>query len=175
LDERAAPATAIERDEALARLTRLYFTTRGPATLRDFAWWSGLALRDAKRGVEIIARDLVHEENFWLAHGALPRARPSAHLLPNYDEYFVGFRDRSAIAQRLGEVKFRSSASVFAHAVFVDGQLVGWWKRSAATPDVELKVLARLTRAERALVDAEVERYARFLSLRPILATAKRR
>jgi hypothetical protein len=54
LDERVPPAHTLERDEALAELTRRYFATRGPATLRDFSWWSGLTMADARRGAEAV-------------------------------------------------------------------------------------------------------------------------
>jgi hypothetical protein len=45
LDERVPPAASMERDEALLELARRYFSTRGPATAKDFAWWSGSRCR----------------------------------------------------------------------------------------------------------------------------------
>jgi len=50
-DERVPPMKPIDRDEALAKLTRLYFRSHGPATLQDFVWWSGFSTADAKRGL----------------------------------------------------------------------------------------------------------------------------
>src|SRR5216684_6032669 len=61
LDERAPQARTLDRDEALAELTRRYFTSHGPATLQDFVWWSGLAAIDAKAGIEMVKLQLVHE------------------------------------------------------------------------------------------------------------------
>ena len=52
LDERVPAQPALDRDAALAELARRYFTTRGPATLRDFVWWSGLTVADARAGTE---------------------------------------------------------------------------------------------------------------------------
>src|SRR5207253_8662284 len=60
LDERVPSAAALERDEALLELTRRYLSTRGPATQRDFAWWSGLSAADTKRGIQIAERELNH-------------------------------------------------------------------------------------------------------------------
>src|SRR5947207_3024980 len=61
LVERAPQARTLARDEALAELTRRYFTSHGPATLQDFVWWSGLAAIDAKAGIEMVKPQLVHE------------------------------------------------------------------------------------------------------------------
>ena len=89
LDERAPRARVLPRDEALGELTRRYFTSHGPATLRDYVWWSGLTMKDARRGVEIAGRALV-QETFGDAARAgrpcsaptagAPRRAPAAHL-----------------------------------------------------------------------------------------------
>src|SRR5205814_5605181 len=52
IDERAPHARTLGREEALAELTRRYVSSHGPATLRDYVWWSGLTVRDAKIGLE---------------------------------------------------------------------------------------------------------------------------
>ena len=104
LDERVTAARGFERDTALAELARRYFPTRGPASAHDFAWWSGLTVADARRAVAILGRELepidVGGRPFWMSAGAkAPPRKPCAHLLPNYDEYFIGFVDRSAIGR----------------------------------------------------------------------------
>ncbi len=53
LSDRAPEARCLPRDEALAELTRRYFRSHGPATVRDSVWWSGLRTADAKRGLEM--------------------------------------------------------------------------------------------------------------------------
>src|SRR5512140_3519393 len=62
LAERAPRGRELQRDEALAALARRYFTGHGPATLRDFAWWSGLTITDAKMGVKLAGASLNHED-----------------------------------------------------------------------------------------------------------------
>jgi hypothetical protein len=170
LEERVPPAPQRERDEALLELIMRYFTTRGPATARDFAWWSGLAMSDVKRGLEIAGRELQHAtlngQDVWFDDRATPKAKPSAHLLPNYDEYFIGYKDRSAIAQRLGHAKLVEGGNfLLANVVFVDGQLVGGWRRrldkSAAV--VELELLSKLTSEEKERVGAAANRFGTFL------------
>lgn len=103
LEERVPPAAPLDRDAALLELTGRCFATRGPATLKDFAWWSGLTLADASRGVQIAGRRLeravIGDETYWLDPAARSQRKrsPIAHLLPNFDEYFIGFKNRSAI------------------------------------------------------------------------------
>src|SRR5207248_7856879 len=90
---------------------------------------------------------------------------PTAQLLPNYDEYFIGYRDRSAIAERLRVAKRRMLVNgLIGHSVFVNGQLVGTWRRMRRDgAPLALTLLVRLTRAERVLVDDEVVRFAAFV------------
>ena len=104
LAERAPRARVLPRDEALGELTRRYFTSHGPATLRDYVWWSGLTMKEARRGVEIVGRALVQETfgdlTCWSAASAPTAARRGAHLLPIYDEYLIAYKDRKVAARR---------------------------------------------------------------------------
>lgn len=174
LDERAPRAAPIDRDEALLELTRRYFATRGPATARDFAWWSGLAMTDVKRGLELAKPDLeqttLGEQTAWLVSSRLPApaVNGSAHLLPNYDEYFIGFKDRGAIAQRLGAARIQAAGNaVFAYLAFVDGQIVGGWTRTLQPKRVvvEVALLTRLAAAEKRGIEAEARRFGDFVGL----------
>ena len=174
LDERVPPAPSLTRDEALLELTTRYFTTRGPATANDFSWWSGLTVADAKRGIEmagrVLEREVIDSRTYWSVSGE-PRRRTRsslAHLLPNYDEYFIGFRDRSAIAQRLGARDLVKSGTVLTpHVAIIDGQLVGAWKRSIKDTAVviELRLLANVSGPERKALERASRSYAQFLGL----------
>src|SRR6266567_8254469 len=107
LAERAPHARMLARDEALAELTTRYFMSHGPATIQDFVWWSGLAAADAKAGLAMVTSHLQQEtingQMYWFSLSTLPVQDPSqtAYLLPNYDEYTVGYTDRSAIFDAL--------------------------------------------------------------------------
>ncbi|MDQ3998173.1 MAG: winged helix DNA-binding domain-containing protein, partial [Gemmatimonadota bacterium] len=136
LEERVPPAAPLDRDEALLELTKRYFATRSPATARDFAWWSGLTVGDATRGIQMagpsLEREVVGDRAYWVDPSLRARSTtpPTAHLLPNYDEYFIGFRDRGAIGRRLQSVDLVTGGDALtAYVVAVDGQLVGGWKR----------------------------------------------
>ncbi|MGH9883745.1 MAG: winged helix DNA-binding domain-containing protein, partial [Pyrinomonadaceae bacterium] len=102
LEERVPKTQALARDEALAELTLRYFTSHGPATVQDFAWWSGLTATDARAGLDMVQRHLFEEviegKPYWLSASmpTVKRASRVAHLLPTYDEYLIAYRDRTA-------------------------------------------------------------------------------
>jgi Winged helix DNA-binding domain len=157
----------LSRDEALATLTKRFFSSHGPATVRDFVWWSGLTTADAKRGLEIIkaTREELGGRAYWTA-GRLPppptRDRP-VHLLPIYDEYIVAYRDREAVPHtRLGPG--RSEVVIFQHALVAEGQIVGTWRTTpAGRGTVTLVPLRPLKRGEQRAVAEAVGRYERFV------------
>ena len=174
LEERVPQVKALMRGEALAELTRRYFKSRGPATLQDFVWWSGLTMSDARNGIEMVKPQFVSEaingQTYWFVESKSPAEKnsPTAYLLPNYDEYFIGFKDRSAI----GEIARRSnidesSPALIAHIIILDGQIVGGWKRTIKKDAVvvELNLITNLTKVEKRAIAEAAERYGKFLGL----------
>ena len=178
LDERAPHSPTLERDEALAILAKRYFTSHGPATLQDFGWWSGLTMADARKGLDSLKSELIHEvengQTYWFADSAPPRNPSlSACLLPDYDEYTVGYTDRSAIFDISHVKKLDSRGSELAqYVIILDGRIAGTWKRIIKKSEVviELAPFSNLTKAEnRAIVDAAA-RYGKFLGLSVLIA-----
>ena len=171
LEERAPKATLLPRDEALGELTRRYFTSHGPATLRDYVWWSGLTMGDAGRGVEIAGRALVQDTfgglRYWSARSApqFTRARASAYLLPIYDEYLIAYKDRGAVTDPASTGRSSATIDGYAHWLIVDGRFVGTWRREETTAGVEvgLTPYRSLTAAERKAVAVAADRYSAFL------------
>jgi hypothetical protein len=183
LAERASPGRNLSRDEALAELTRRYFTSHGPATIHDFVWWSGLTMKDAKAGLAMNASTLVQESveglACWhdgrrLARGAPP---PFVRLLANYDEYFIAFKDRAWFRGPRPRPTSARDRSIFAHQLVIDGQLCGEWSRRLGSHTVGLRVrpFRALTSAEREALETEAERYARFLRLKLALTVDRSR
>lgn len=173
LDGRAPPGAAFTRDEALLELTRRYFSTRGPATARDFAWWSGLTVSDARRGLDLLGgsveRMAIGDETYWrTGDGRSARHTASAHLLPNFDEYFIGYRDRSAIAARSADVSsVMVTNALVPHVIIVDGELVGTWKRDVEKERVvvRLRYQTGLTEVEVRRIAAAAAQFSRYLGL----------
>ena len=173
LDERAPRSMVIERDEALSRLATIYFRTRGPATAHDFAWWSGLTVGDSKRAIEICGRTLTEvtmgHAKMWLVEreGTAPDPKGTAHLLPNYDEYFIGLRDRSSIGRRLNGVGLVTGGDArITHVVVVAGELVGGWRRTVVKGKTTAAVAlsTRVSSEERALIEQQRTRFEQFLA-----------
>jgi DNA glycosylase AlkZ-like len=156
-------------EEALAELTKRYFQSHGPATVRDFAWWAGLTMAEAKRGLWLITDSLerlkVQEVEYWLtrdARAAKRFSKNSVFLLPAFDEYTVAYADRSATAD---EAILPKISHGIAANIVIDGRIAGTWKRklSRDTVIVTCKLLRRLTRDERAGLTKAVEEYGRFI------------
>ena len=173
LEERVPPAKDLGRDEALRELALRYFSTRGPATTDDFAWWSGLTKADAKNGVHAAESSLEHEvvqkRSYWFpATRAAKLKSPFVRLLPNYDEYFIGHKDRSAFHVHLSAAGVtKMPSALFGHVLIVDGQMVGGWDRALTTKSavLTLKPRTRLSRDVRRAIDRETERFARFVGM----------
>jgi hypothetical protein len=169
LAARAPNARSLPRDEALATLTRRYFASHGPATVRDFVWWSGLTSADARRGLEIIRarQESVDEHSYWTVGGASagrfprPRRGVTAHLLPIYDEYLVAYRDRAAVPHATWP---RGSGLTFQHALVIDGQVAGTWRMKNL--EMTITPLRTLTAPERKAARDAASRYERFLDVR---------
>jgi hypothetical protein len=170
LEKRVAPVAPIERDEALATLARRYFASHGPATERDFAWWSGLTMGDVRRGIAILGDALERIDIDGTAYVAAPsrmppaRRAPIAHLLPCFDELTVAHVDRRATAGSSAP-KGEPPGALLVDLVIVDGVRVGTWKRTTgSTSPAEITLMRRLARAERAAVDRALGRYRRFVA-----------
>lgn len=174
LEERAPRATTLERDEALAELAGRYFTSHGPATLKDYVWWSGLTVTDAKRGLEMVRPHLIDEvvdgRTHWFS-ASTPPARdtsPTAYLLPNFDEYIVGYTDRGAAFDAAHAEMLGPRGNVlFSNIIVIDGRVAGTWKRTfrKSAVAVEMIPFARLNDAEIDALTAAAKRYGAFVDL----------
>jgi hypothetical protein len=163
---RAPNAVRLERDAALARLAERFFKSHGPATVRDFVWWSGILTPEAKRALEIIRthRAIVDGQTYYWkgdvdAHPA--RRRHSAHLLPIYDEYLIAYRDRGAGPH----APATAPRSAFPHPLVIDGRVAGTWRpvRLSTGIRVEISAARRFTADDRRSIEEAAARYAHFL------------
>ena len=174
LDERAPRTKTPTMDEALAALVQRYYTSHGPATVRDCAWWSGLTMRQVDTGLASLGSDMAKEtigsRVWWWRSGrrSSAPAAPAAFLLPNYDEYLIAFKDRdTAVAETRLATRPHGAPDPFSHHLIVDGRLEGSWRRtvSAGTVRIEVATYRRLARQASESVDAASERLGKFLGL----------
>ena len=168
-----APAPKRERSDALAQLARRYFASHGPATVKDFAWWGGLPLGEAKAALATVQASLTNiqldGQEYWLTDEPPPPplASPSVHLLPGFDEYLLGYTDRRAVLDPEHAARvIPGSNGVFMPTLVLDGRVAGTWKRTIKRAGVEIVVSPFAGIAVPAKqVGQAAERYAAFLEL----------
>ncbi len=172
LDEWIPASRTLARDESLAELARRYFGSHGPATLHDFAWWSGLTIKDAQRGIELAGADLQPEtlvdKVHWQAVDAVNIDDASdLHLLPAFDEYLVAYKDRSAAVDAQFNRQVIGINGLFNPGIVIDGRIVGTWKRrlDPKAVAIELHPFRPLLKKELAAVNKAARRYGDFIGL----------
>ena len=130
------PSKVMERDEALAELARRYFTSRGPATLTDFIWWSGLSAVDARAGMNLVRSQLVQEtqdgQTYWWSASFPPVQDNSQtiYLLPGFDEYLLAYKDRSASLNVPHYKRLTPTNGILPATIVINGRVAGTWKRT---------------------------------------------
>ena len=173
LEEWAPSARGLPRDESLAQLALRYFTGHGPATERDLMWWSGLTAREVREGIAMVASELeettVGGITYWSGPGAAPPVDGArVHLLPSFDEYLLGYRDRSAMLDPAHATGVNPGGNgIFNPIVVIGGRVRGSWKRTIKRDRVEITAtpFAAFTKREQRAIALEAERYGAFLGL----------
>lgn len=179
LDDWLPPSAALPRDEALARLAERYFTSRGLATVQDFSSWASLTLGEARQGLEAVKSRLMPDRHdgviYWRALEDIPPrpASPSVHLLPGFDEFYLGYKDRTAVIEPDFMQRVCPGANgVFYPTVVIDGVISGTWKRALKkdTVIISAEPFTHFSRAESDAIAIAAERYGDFLGLKAIMA-----
>lgn len=178
LDEWVPDPHRPERDEALAIMAVRYFRSHGPTTRQDFAGWTGLTAADAKRGIAATGDELVSvrvDGREMFARPALLDAYDPAAIvagedevlaLPGFDEYLLGFKDRSLmVAEEHKQAIIPGGNGVFQSTVVRDGRVIATWKRSTGRKQttIDVRPLVPLGAGDRVRVAAAFEPYGRFV------------
>jgi hypothetical protein len=170
-DDRVPARPTYSEEQALAELARRWFTTRGPASLRDFRWWSGLPVGPARAGLDAVASELSSYERdgrtYWFAE---PLARapkgPRVDLVQCYDETIISYTEtRDLLTTDRASIPVGRSIDGFTHVVLCDGRLAGHWRVRPARGgiDVDIRLARPLDGREQAALDAAVARYQEFV------------
>jgi hypothetical protein len=167
-------ATGPRGDDALAEIARRYFRAFSPATAADFAMWSGLP---ATRAVGLIRDELKPVDVQGKAGFALGEVAPrhGLRLLPAFDNYLVGYRDRDLIIAR-AHLPRVYVGGVIKPTVVLDGRVMGTWRliRTSLAATVEVTPFDDLTRAAKGAIEAEAADIGRFLELPSTLSLSGR-
>ncbi|UVI28500.1 winged helix DNA-binding domain-containing protein [Paenibacillus spongiae] len=174
LDEWVPPSRKLSRDEALAALAERYFTSHGPATVHDFAWWAGLTLTDARQGIEAVQSKLVSEtvdnQIYWEANHVRTEfadAASAVYLLPGFDEHLLGYKDRSAVLRtEYSQAIVPGNNGVFMPTVVIDGQVAGKWKRTLKKKGIDIDIMLFTPQEDRkADILERARQYCAFMGL----------
>ena len=168
LDERVPGVPAMTRDEARAELTRRFFLSHGPATIKDLAWWSGLTTADVRAGIDSVGPALAGRTIDGQAYyqspsvGRIRKGRPRAHLVPVYDESVLSYRD-----SRVAYAEMPEAGRDNGQLIVIDGRAVSTWRRTIGTGGlvVDATPLVPLTAGEKQAIADAVDRYGRFLDV----------
>jgi hypothetical protein len=171
LEDWIPKAKTLERDEALAELAKRYFASRAPAQVQDFAWWSGLTIAEAKAGIEMAKSGLLHEvmggKTYWSAteQESAKSKTPLVHLLPNYDEYLIAYKDHSPTLD--AALLSHAGDAFMAHIIVLDGHIVGGWRRTLRKNEITIitNLLVGFDKAVQTALQLAAERYSRFVGL----------
>jgi hypothetical protein len=182
IDDLVPAAPTLARDQALAELVRRYFRSHGPATLRDFAWWSGLTMADGKRGLSALGTAFEHREvdgrsyyastDGWSTARRRARGAPLVHLLPIYDEGLIAYKDRDPVTSALVPAGIEKRPDTFQNQVLIDGLVAGSWRRvvSSAGVSLDVSLFQRPSGAVVAALEGIAERHGTFLNRPAVLS-----
>jgi hypothetical protein len=167
LQERVPTKKTLTKDESLAELAKRYFTSHGPATLKDFVWWSGLSVNEARKGNESLQSNFLSEtidsEKYWFTN-SFPEADNnffSVHLLPAFDEYLISYRNRSASIEQIHNINAIFNNGIFRPIVVINGKVAGIWKRNIKKDRLllEIESFIRFNKS----IKVEIEKAAQIL------------
>ena len=163
----------LPREDALKQLAQRYFTSHGPATLADFAWWSGLAAGEARAALEMASPGLAQAlfEGtivWWPRRAAMPPAgKQAVQLLAGFDEYVLGYTDRKAIIDATHAGKLMTPNGLFRPALLLGGRVAGTWQAEIKKGALSISTtpFAPLPRGSTGALRLAAQRYAAFTGL----------
>jgi hypothetical protein len=174
-----AAATPFNHDDALAELAQRYFTSRGPAALKDFMRWSRLTAADVKRGMEavqsMLTKETIEGQTYWMQDAPGPRVTevPRADLVQGYDEIVMSYSESK-------HHLFDSDPTVappdvrprYLHAILINGKLAGHWRHAISRDGLQLESYwhRSISDSESQAVQREVERYGQYWTMNATLS-----
>ncbi|MFC4620204.1 winged helix DNA-binding domain-containing protein [Camelliibacillus cellulosilyticus] len=174
LDEWVPDSRVLSREAALYELAKRYFASHGPATVHDFAWWIGLTIADAKMGLAAAKPELIMDKingvDHWMGQRFMGDHSSGVHLLPGFDEYLLGYKDRKAVlADEHAQKVVPGKNGIFLPFIISGGQVVGTWKRTIKKKGIEITLspFTNLDDIQKAIYGA-AEKYCDFIGL-PLL------
>jgi hypothetical protein len=180
LSEKVPVRKLLSREESLVELAMRYFTSHAPATLRDFIWWSGLSVSDARKAVEMIKSDFISETidgTAYLFCNDQPdiSQHNSLYLLPAFDELLIGYTNRTATITSTHHPIAITNNGLFRPIIVENGRVTGVWKRVTVKTEVIIEVtyFSGVTESIKTVLEQEIKKQALFLGKEVELVIAK--
>ena len=174
--ERAPDAISLSREESLKELAKRYFQSHGPATLKDFVWWSGLLTNDAKIGLSLLGKsiesEVLGEKTYWFFRSAIPKMPKDVYLLPTYDENTIAYTERDLFYDNSNEnIMGRPGNAQFLNAVMHEGKVIAAWRRSFTKKEaiVGLHPFQKFTNSQTHELQKTADKYGKFFNLKTII------
>jgi hypothetical protein len=180
LDEWIPKGNIMGRENALGELALRYFKSHGPSTLQDFRWWSGLTDSDARIGLDKNKSKLVSEDinnqTYWFSSYIQDTddLYPVSQLLPDFDEYIVGYKDRIHLVNGIFfNNKMELNEFIFNPTIIVNGEIVGTWKRTfkAGKVNIALNQFKSLNNEKIRVIKEAATAYGKFIGMPVSLVT----
>lgn len=180
LSDWARKQRTLSPDQALAELALRYFRSHGPVTQQDFMGWTGLSAAEAKRGIAMVERQLValpwEGKTLLMSRSVFETtttdsevdATPMVRVLPGFDEYLLGIKDRSlAVPAAYKDRIIPGGNGIFMPTLVVDGVVVGTWKRTVKKREVLVEPMPfrNLTRPVRGAFEEAFAAYGQYLGV----------
>lgn len=171
LDEWVPNPRTLDELESLAEIALRYFASHGPATLNDFVWWTGLKISDAKKGLNAVSNKLesieVESTTYWYSPANVDlTSENKTFLLPGFDEYMLGYTDRSLILDKLHASKIvPGNNGMFMPTIIIDGKVEGTWKKVIKKDTLQLDMypFGKITQVKKRQVENQARKFSEYL------------
>jgi hypothetical protein len=170
LEERISNKKYLSEEEALKNLAKKYFMSRGPATLKDFTWWSGQSVTQARKALDMILPEMKSFElntlTYWFFNSSseYENQKDYVFLLPTYDEFIISYSDRSAVLTSEAHKNIISTYGIFRAIIVYNGKVIGTWNRKIKKDQViiEMNCFKKQGNKIQTLIEKEAERFSEF-------------
>lgn len=167
-DEWIKKSRKLEGNKALSEIAVRYFQSHGPATIHDFAWWSGLTMKEVKAAAELanLESELLGGKSYYFVKHNAMKSLISAHLLPMYDEFLIAYKDRSASIHQDHKKHFANKNGIYSPPVMINGQAAGFWNKHTVKKrtTVKTRLFRALSLKEKTALNRAIWGFERFVN-----------
>lgn len=173
VNEWAPEAQVLTNEEALQKLALRYLQSHGPASAKDFSWWSGVTQKEAQLGFDLSEAELFDRDDkgveYWYVPTYLPTSTGSnnkIHLIYSLDEFLIGYKDRTALWSEAQAEKLDPGKTGYVFPILLEGEVIGSWRPRVKKQTLSMQfTLATPKDIPREWLNKEAERYGNFFDL----------